>query len=127
MKDAADAAQTVRRLRRLARLMDSSIGLPGTRWRIGLDPLLGLIPGVGDAVGIGASLWIVSEARRLGLRGPVIGRMLGNVALDGLIGTIPLLGDLFDAGYKANERNMDIIERELRKHAPAARKPPPPA
>ena len=117
MREASEAAETVRRLRRLARLMDSSFGIPGTRYRVGLDPLLGLIPGIGDAVGLGAALWIVTEARRLGVPGPIIARMLGNVALDAVIGTVPVLGDLFDAGYKANERNLDLIERELRKRA----------
>lgn len=114
MREVTDTAETVRRLRRLARLMDSSFGIPGTRWRIGLDPLVGLIPGVGDAVGLGASLWIVTEARRLGVPGPAIARMLWNVGLDAVIGTVPVLGDLFDAGYKANQKNLDIIEQALR-------------
>lgn len=112
MKDAAD---TIRRLRRLTRLMDSSIRLPGTRYRFGLDPLVGLIPGVGDAIGLGVSLWIVTEARRLGVSGPTLTRMLLNAAADTVVGAIPVLGDLFDAGYKANQRNLELLEEDLRR------------
>lgn len=117
MKEASETAETIRRLRQLVQLMDNSVGIPGTRYRIGLDPLLGLIPGVGDAVGLAASLWIVSEARRLGVPTVTLVRMLMNVALDAAVGTVPVLGDLFDAGYKANQRNLDILERELEMRA----------
>lgn len=95
---------------RLARLLDSSIGLPGNV-RIGLDGLLGLIPGFGDAAGALMSFYILGRASALGAPRPVLARMLGNIAVDALVGTIPLLGDLFDFAYKANLRNVNLLRR----------------
>lgn len=91
--------------------MDGALGVPGTRFRIGLDPLLGLIPGVGDLAGAALSGYIVTIAARLGAPPSVLVRMLGNVAVDMLIGAIPGVGDLFDFGWKANTRNLALIER----------------
>ena len=91
--------------------MDGAVGVPGTRFRIGLDPLLGLIPGVGDLAGAALSGYIVTIAARLGAPPSVLARMLGNVAVDMLIGAIPGVGDLFDFGWKANTRNLALIER----------------
>ena len=101
------------RLRTIARLMDSSIGLPGTRFRFGLDSLFGLAPVVGDAAGALVALYIVWEARRLGAPPQLVARMMGNVAVDSLGGSIPLVGDLFDATFKSNTRNIALLEEWL--------------
>lgn len=100
-------------LRRLVRLMDEAVGVPGTRIRLGLDALLGLVPGVGDVVGAVVSGRVLLASARLGVPAPVLARMAGNMAIDALVGEIPLLGDLFDIGWKANRRNLDLLERHL--------------
>ena len=110
-----------RRLRRISRLMDSAITLPGG-YRIGWDGIIGLIPGIGDMVGLGVSAWIVFGAARLGAPKPILARMAGNVALESLIGAVPLLGDLFDFVFKANERNMRLLERHVSEPARVARR-----
>jgi hypothetical protein len=97
-------------VRTLARWLDDSLRLPGTKRRIGLDPILGLVPVVGDTVGLLLSGYIVFEARRLGVPRSLLGRMLANVAIETLVGSIPLLGDAFDAGWKANLRNVALLE-----------------
>lgn len=99
------------RLRSLGALLDNQFVLPGTGWRFGLDPIIGLVPGVGDLIGLGLSGWIVLEAIRLGVGPATTTRMLGNVAMDALTGVVPLVGDLFDFGWKANRRNLLLIER----------------
>ena len=95
----------------LAWLLDSSIELPVLRWRVGLDAIIGLVPGIGDLVSGGLGLMVVARAALLGLPGIVLARMLVNVALDFTIGAIPLIGDAFDAWYKANLRNVDLVRR----------------
>jgi hypothetical protein len=101
------------RVRRLARVMDSAVGIPGTRLRFGLDAVLGLIPGVGDVVGAAASGYIVLAAARLGAPASVVLRMLLNVVVDTVVGAVPLLGDLFDLGFRSNARNVALLERHL--------------
>jgi hypothetical protein len=101
------------RLVQLVWLLDDAFRIPGTQRRIGLDALLGLLPGGGDVVGAAVSGWIVVESARLGASPRVLARMLGNVALDALVGVVPLLGDLFDFGWKANRRNLTLLERHL--------------
>lgn len=100
-----------RRLDGMADWLDDSISLPGTRFRIGWDAIIGLIPVGGDAVSGLLSLYIIIEAIRLGASTSLIIRMLFNVALDVLIGSIPLVGDIFDFGWKANVRNVRLIQR----------------
>src|SRR5690242_16812485 len=102
--------ERIRRLRSLARLLDDAIPLPGG-FRIGLDPIIGLIPGLGDAAGAIIAMFIVVEAASIGVPRSVVLRMGGNVLIDGLIGSIPILGDLFDFAFKANTRNIDLLER----------------
>lgn len=112
---ALDDATLERRAREIAafgRFLDSSIRLPGG-FRVGWDGIIGLIPGVGDVVGLGLSGWLVWRAVELGLPGGVILRMLGNVAIETVIGVIPVLGDLFDFVFKANIRNVALLQREL--------------
>ncbi len=98
----------IRRLERLAGLLDDRFRIPGTRWRFGLDSLIGLAPGIGDAAGAIMSIYIIAEAARLGVPKRVILRMLANMGIDTAIGAIPLAGDLFDAAYKSNRRNVNI-------------------
>ncbi|MBP2561064.1 hypothetical protein J2857_003833 [Neorhizobium galegae] len=108
----ADRAERLRRLRRLAgiaRLMDTAIGIPGTRIRFGADSVFGLIPLVGDAGGALVGLYIVNEARKLGLPPAKLTRMLGNVAADSLLGSVPLAGDVFDLFFKSHRRNVKMI------------------
>lgn len=103
---------TARELRRLAWLLDDSIPLPGG-YRVGLDGVVGLVPGLGDAVGLAASSWILLRARSFGIPRVVMARMVGNVLLDAAIGAVPVLGDLFDFAFKANRRNILLIEEYL--------------
>ena len=102
-----------RRLARLAWLLDNSIPIPGLRFRVGLDPILGLIPGLGDVIGVLFSSYIVREAARIGAPPSVLTRMAFNVAIEGVIGLIPFAGDLFDAVWKANQRNLALLDAHL--------------
>ncbi|WP_241505817.1 DUF4112 domain-containing protein [Parahaliea mediterranea] len=104
---------SARELGRLAWLLDDAIRVPFTSYRIGLDGLIGLIPGVGDAAGAMMSLYIVARAARLGAGPGLLLRMLGNVALESLCGLVPVLGDLFDFAFKANRRNVALLEGHL--------------
>lgn len=104
-----DASARLRRLRRVAWWMDRSIPVAG-RFRIGLDPLIGLVPGIGDWIGAGVSLWMIYEAIRLGLPLSVLARMGVNVAVEAAFGSVPVFGDVFDAAWQANQRNLALIE-----------------
>lgn len=106
-----DAAE--RRLEQLAALLDSAWSIPGTSIRFGADSLLGFIPGIGDALGLLLSGYIVSEAKRLGAPPSLIARMSVNVGIDAAIGAIPVLGDLFDVAFKANLRNAALLREHL--------------
>jgi hypothetical protein len=101
----------IRRARALARVLDSAIGVPGTNIRIGLDPILGLVPGAGDIASAMLSAYIVLIAANKGTPRPVIWRMVGNIAVDTALGSLPILGDLFDVAYKSNIRNVELLER----------------
>lgn len=101
------------RARVIARLLDSAVRVPGTNMRFGIDPVLGLVPGLGDLAGALCSGYIVLLGARLGAPRMVIVRMLGNVAIDTMGGSLPLVGDLFDAGFKSNNRNVVLLERSL--------------
>jgi hypothetical protein len=101
------------RLRRLAWLLDGQFSLPGTRFRFGLNSIIGLLPVGGDALLGTISLYIVYEAKQLGVPGPVLARMIANVALEVVGGSVPILGDVFDMALKANLRNLAIIEKHL--------------
>ena len=105
-------------MRRIARLMDDAVEVPLLGVRVGLDPLLGLLPGAGDLIGAAVGGWIVVTAARLGAAPVVVGRMLLNVAVDALLGSAPLLGDVFDVAFKANRRNFALVEEHL--HDPTA-------
>jgi hypothetical protein len=101
--------------RRLATLLDSAIKIPGTDIRIGLDPILGLVlPELGDALTGTLSLTLLFVAFRERVPKVVIGRMLLNIAIDAIFGAVPLLGDLFDFGFRANQKNLALVERHRR-------------
>ena len=106
--DREDPKRRLQRLRTLAWLLDRSI--PIGRWRIGLDPILGILPGAGDWIGAVLSLYVVYESARLGAPARLLARMGGNILLEALIGTVPVLGDLFDFAWQANARNVALIE-----------------
>jgi hypothetical protein len=116
--DADDRARSLARLKRLARIMDAALAIPGTRIRFGADSALGLIPGAGDAIGLGLSAYALIEALRLGAPPGLIARMIGNVAIDTSLGAIPVAGDIFDLLFKSNARNLKLLldhfERETR-------------
>jgi hypothetical protein len=109
------------RLRWLGELLDNSIPVPGTNFRFGLDTIIGLVPGVGDLVGGALSAYIILEAARLGVPRALLVRMGYNVLVDVAVGTVPVLGDLFDAGYKANLRNLALVRSHVEKPATARR------
>ena len=108
----SDSAASLEQLRRLSRLLDTSIPLPFGA-RIGWDAVLGLITGFGDGAGAVLSSFIVVQAARLGAPGAVLLRMVGNVAVEALVGAVPFLGDVFDAAFKANVRNVRLLEQHL--------------
>jgi hypothetical protein len=103
----------IARIDALATLLDTALVIPGTGVRFGLDALIGLFPVVGDLITTALSLFIVHEAYQLGAPGHVIARMLGNVALDGVFGAVPLIGDAFDVLWRANRRNVRLLEEWL--------------
>ena len=97
--------------RALAHLFDEAIRIPGTKRRIGIDPFIGVIPGLGDIVGGASAAYLILVARRVGAPTSVMLRMLWNIAVDVILGAVPFVGDLFDAGWKANVRNLRLLER----------------
>ena len=107
----------VRRIRVVAGVLDESVPVPGTDRRIGLDPLLGAVPVVGDAVSGVVSLYIVVEAARLGVSYGTLLRMIANVAVDIAVGSLPIVGDAFDALWKSNRRNLRLVIDDLRRDA----------
>ena len=106
-------AATLRRLERLAHWMDGAFRLPGTRWRFGLDGILGLVPGAGDSLTALVGAYVILEAYRAGAPASLIARMLGNIGLDWAVGSVPLLGDVFDFAFKSHRRNVDLLRRHL--------------
>ena len=105
----------IARLDALATLLDTAILIPGTDIRFGLDALIGLVPGIGDAITTAMSLFIVHEAKQLGAPGHVIARMVANVAFDGIVGAVPVIGDAFDVMWRSNKRNMRLLYAWLEK------------
>ena len=105
--------ETRERLDKLAWLLDSSIPIPGTGFTIGLDALIGLFPFIGDLIGVLLSSYILGEAARLGAPKSVLMRMGFNVGVEGVVGIVPLAGDAFDAVFKANQRNVRILNAWL--------------
>jgi len=109
---ASSRRAALERLEWLANIMDTAIVLPGNI-RVGADAVIGLLPGIGDAVTTGISLWIVKEAHGLGVPKHVLTRMIGNVAVDALTGVVPVLGDAFDVIWRANRRNVRLLREHF--------------
>ena len=107
------APSQLQRLRVLSHLLDDSLRVPGTGFRFGLDAVIGLIPGIGDATGAALSAYVLVEAGRLGAPKATLLRMAGNIAVEAIAGAVPVVGDLFDAGWKANLRNLRLLEAHL--------------
>lgn len=101
------------RLERLADWLDSAFRLSGTNIRFGLDSLFGLIPGLGDTALALPSLYVLASAQTMGAPWHVLARMLGNIAVDWAVGIVPLIGDIFDVGFKSNKRNVALLRRHF--------------
>ena len=106
-----DQAESERRLDRLAWLLDDLFRIPGLRWRIGLDALIGLVPGIGDTVTTAVSLYVLAAAVRSRVPRITVLRMALNLAIDHAVGAVPVVGDLFDVWWKANQRNVALLRR----------------
>jgi hypothetical protein len=113
-RSAPALAEEVRRLEALAWLLDSSIPIPGTRLRIGLDPIIGLIPVVGDLIGMLFSAYILVRAARLGIPRVTLMRMGFNVTLETVVGIVPIVGDAFDFWWQANRKNVELLKAHVR-------------
>ena len=100
-------------IRTLARMLDSAVRVPGTGIRFGAESIFGLIPVVGDIAGAALSGYIVLTSARLGAPAPTVLRMLANIGIDTVVGAVPVLGDLFDVGWRANMRNVELLEGHL--------------
>lgn len=105
--------ERIERLDRLATLLDTAFVIPGTNIRFGADALIGLAPGIGDSVTTALAAYIVYEAHRLGVPRRVLIRMIGNVAIDGIVGAVPVFGDVFDVAFRANRRNVRILREHF--------------
>ena len=107
-------------LRKVAQLLDSAFVIPGTSYRVGLDPILGLVPGLGDLVSPLFTIGILWQARELAIPRVVQLRMIFNVAIDSLLGAVPVVGDLFDFAWKANIKNLALLERHAQEEHTAS-------
>lgn len=116
--DDAGKKGVLKRLERLAYWLDDRFAVPGTRYRVGLDGVVGLVPGIGDLATNSLTAYIIYEAWRLGVPRPVLLRMLANLGVDTAVGIVPLVGDLLDIGFKANRRNVELLRNHLRTQQP---------
>ncbi len=103
----------VGRMEVMAKLLDSAFVIPGTSQRVGIDAIIGLVPGIGDIVTTVLSSYVIWEAKNLGVSRMALGRMMANLAIHATIGAIPVVGDLFDAFFRVNQRNMLIVRAQL--------------
>ena len=103
----------IERLDKLARLFDTAFLLPGTNIRFGIESVMRLVPGIGDAAASALSCWLLYEAHRLDVPKPVFARMVTNVAIEGVVGAVPLIGDLFDVAFRANRRNVQLLREHF--------------
>jgi hypothetical protein len=106
-------ANRLQRVRSLSHLLDNAILIPGTDYRIGLDPILGLLPGAGDIIGTGFSAYIILEAALMGLPKVTLTRMAFNILLETVVGSVPFIGDFFDFAWKANVKNLELLESHM--------------
>jgi hypothetical protein len=103
----------VERLDMLARLFDTAFTLPGTKVQFGIESIMRLVPGIGDVAASALSCWLLYEAKRLDIPNHVFARMVVNVAIEGVVGAVPFVGDLFDVGFRANRRNVQILREHF--------------
>lgn len=116
-----DPVSIRRRIEAMEQLLERCFVIPGIRKPVGLDAIVGLVPGIGDAIALGLAGYIVWEARNLGLPKWHLLRMVGNILVDSAVGTVPVVGDLFDFLFQSNTRNLRIVKRHLDKHHPETR------
>lgn len=114
-REAASTRQRLERIERLTDWLDSAVRIPGIGFRIGWDTIIGLIPGIGDLATTAMSAWIINEARALGVSKLTLARMIANTSADALVGSVPIAGDLFDAAFKANVKNLKLLRKSLEK------------
>ncbi len=107
--DRVSRAAALKRIDALAQLFDTAFILPGTNVRFGIESIMRLVPGIGDAAASALSAYLLYEAHRLGVPRHIFARMAANVAVEGLVGAVPIFGDLFDVGFRANRRNAKIL------------------
>ncbi|WP_454797789.1 DUF4112 domain-containing protein [Novosphingobium lindaniclasticum] len=117
----ADAVSIVRRVEMVEYVLERAIALPGLRRKVGLDAVVGLVPVAGDVVSAVLGMYLVWEARNLGMSKWQLARMTANVGVDTLLGAIPLVGDLFDFMFRSNSRNLKMIRKHIDRHHPHAR------
>nr|MBV6629400.1 DUF4112 domain-containing protein [Oceanococcus sp. HetDA_MAG_MS8] len=115
---AAQRAQLRAQLDRLAYVLDELVHIPGTPVRVGLDAVIGLVPVVGDLLGMALGLWLVGQARSGGVPNDIQRKMLRNLVLETLVGFVPVVGDVFDVAYRANSRNRDLVATWLEQQEP---------
>ena len=113
-REAVDAAMA--RITMVARLMDSLFAIPGTGIRLGFDAILGVVPVFGDLLGQAIAMYIIWEARQLGVGKLTLMRMLSNTLIDTVFGAVPIAGDVFDVAFRANMKNLRLLQRHLEKH-----------
>lgn len=111
----AEHDKIIAELETLAYWMDSKFAIPGTKTRMGLDSLLGFIPGIGDTMGFAVSAYMLGRAARLGVPKHLMARMLWNIIVDWFVGLVPLAGDIFDVGFKANIKNVRLLKEHVAK------------
>jgi Domain of unknown function (DUF4112) len=104
---------SLERLDKLSRLLDIAFSVPGTNIRFGIEAILRLVPGIGDAAASALSCWVLYEAYRFGVPRPLLARMIVNVVVEGAAGAVPVAGDLFDIGWRANRRNVRLLREHL--------------
>ncbi|MGB3310253.1 MAG: DUF4112 domain-containing protein [Nodosilinea sp.] len=111
--DTASQLRNLTRIRRISRLMDTAFKIPVLGLKVGWDPVLGLIPGLGDLIATAVSAYVIVLAARFRLPRGILAQMIFNIGLEAVVGTVPLLGDVFDAFYKSNVRNLKLLEAHL--------------
>ncbi len=117
--DTVAQLRNLNRIRRISRLMDTAFKIPVLELKVGWDPVLGLIPGLGDLIATAVSAYVIVLAARFRLPRGILAQMIFNIGLEAVVGTVPLLGDLFDAFYKSNVRNLKLLEAHLQCESPA--------
>ncbi|MCA9039381.1 MAG: DUF4112 domain-containing protein [Planctomycetaceae bacterium] len=115
VNDIPEEIARLERIEQLSKWLDDAYRIPGTNFRIGWDTIIGLFPGVGDAITALMSLWLINEARHFQVSRWTLLRMIGNVGIDSLLGSIPIVGDLFDATFKSNKKNLKLLRTALAK------------